>query len=178
MDVNVCIEQDFLVSLLDYSNQKELPLLIGTDTNCHSLMFGNDSNKRGIELEEILIEQSITIKNIGTEPTYEVIRGDIHIQTCIDATLTRDLRGAVNAWTVEREFNGSDHNTITFDLHLSPKETAAERNWNKGEWSELTKPMKLEKFYEPAIMTEKKLDRCLHQLYKKNCIKVWTLFVR
>ena len=91
MDVNESIEQEFFISLLEYSSHNELPLLIGTDTNCHSLMFGNDSNKRGIDLEELLIEQSITIENIGTEPTYEIIRGNNHIQTCIDATLTRDL---------------------------------------------------------------------------------------
>ena len=108
------------MSLIEYSNQKGLPLLIGTDTNCHSLMFGNESNKRGQELDEFLIEHSFTIENIGKEPTYEVVRGNKHIQTCIDATLTRDNPGTINAWTVEREFNGSDHNTITFELQLSP----------------------------------------------------------
>ena len=72
MDVNEKIEQDFFVSLIEYSNQKGLPLLIGTDTNCHSLMFGNESNKRGQELDEFLIEHSFTIENIGKEPTYEV----------------------------------------------------------------------------------------------------------
>ena len=118
-------------------------------------------------MDEFLIEHSFTIENIGKEPTYEVVRGNKHIQTCIDATLTRDNPGTINAWTVEREFNGSDHNTITFELHLSPKETAAERNWNKGEGSELTRLLKCESFYEPTMLTEKKLDRCLYQAYKK-----------
>ena len=120
MDVNEKIEQEFIIALMEYSNNYGLPILIGTDTNSHSHMFGVDSNKRGVELEELIIEQALSVENIGTEPTYEVIRGNNHIQTCIDATLTRDLGGTVGAWTVEREFNGSDHNSITFDLNLSP----------------------------------------------------------
>ena len=167
MDMNERVEQEFLLALLDYSNENKYPLIIGTDTNCHSNMFGPESNKRGADLEELIIEHSLVIENIGHEPTYEVIRGNNHIKTCIDATLTRDLGGAVKAWTVDREYNGSDHNTITFDLQLHTKEIKAERNWNKGDWPELNRLLKAEEFYEPFLITEKKLDRCLQQLYKK-----------
>ena len=104
MDMNERVEQEFLLTLLDYSNENKYPLIIGTDTNCHSNMFGPESNKRGADLEELIIEHSLVIENIGHEPTYEVIRGNNHIKTCIDATLTWDLGGAVKAWTVDREY--------------------------------------------------------------------------
>ena len=44
----------------------------------------------------------------------------------------------------------------------------AERNWDKGEWTLLKPLLEEEDFYEPIIVTEKKLDQCLYQLYKKT----------
>ena len=68
---------------------------------------------------------------------------------------------------VNREYNGSDHNTITFTLNYSQETMKAERNWDKGEWTLLKPLLEEEDYYEPAIITEKKLDQCLYQLYKK-----------
>ena len=80
------------------------------------------------------------MENLGTEPTYETTRGDKLIQTCIDATLSRNIDGKITNWEVNREYNGSDHNTITFTLSYSQETVKAERNWDKGEWT-LFKPL-------------------------------------
>ena len=107
------------------------------------------------------------VENIGTVPTYETIRGDNRIQTCIDITLSRAMDDKIKNWNVDQEYNGSDHNTILFTLDINPPKPKAVRNWNAGIWSQLTTEMKLCTFYEPEIVTEKKLDRCLYQLYQK-----------
>ena len=42
-----------------------------------------------------------------------------------------------------------------------------ERNWNAGQWILMKNYLAHETFYEPGVLTEKKLDRCLQQFYKK-----------
>ena len=133
MDITKPVEQDFIKRILTYSEDKGLELVIGVDTNCHSQLFGDSTNKRGLDLEEIIIESGLVVENLGTEPTYETNRGDKLIQTCIDATLSRNIDGKITNWEVNREYNGSDHNTITFTLNYSQETMKAERNWDKGE---------------------------------------------
>ena len=74
-----------------------------------------------MDLEEFIIESGLVVENLGTEPTYKTTRGDKLIQTCIDATLSRNIDGNIANWEVNREYNGSDHNTITFKLNCTKK---------------------------------------------------------
>ena len=54
MDITKPVEQDFIKRILTYSEDKDLALVIGVDTNCHSQLFGDSTNKRGLDLEEII----------------------------------------------------------------------------------------------------------------------------
>ena len=56
---------------------------------------------------------------------------------------------------------------ITFKLNYTQETTKTERNWVKGEWTLLKPLLEKEDYYEPILVTGKKLDQCLHQLYKK-----------
>ena len=87
--------------------------------------------------------------------------------TCIDAMLTRDLGDKISNWKVDQNYNGSDHNTIIFEILASEKKMTKTRNWEKGDWGSFTSRIRSEEFYEPEVMTEKKLDRCVQQMYKK-----------
>ena len=167
MDIQERIDQDFMNNILAYANERNMSLVIGADSNCHTTLTGPTANKRGLDLEELLIEQGLMVKNIGTVPTFETFRGDNHIQTCIDITLSRAMDGKIKNWRVDQEYNGSDHNTILFTLDISPPRSKAVRNWNSCVWSQLTAEMSLCNFYEPELVTEKKLDRCIYQLYLK-----------
>ena len=95
MDINLDVEQAFLQNIFDYSLQKGLPLLIGMDSNSHSVFFGRETNSRGEELEELIMKNSLQVENIGTIPTYQTIRGDKMIATCIDVTLSQGMLGCV-----------------------------------------------------------------------------------
>ena len=67
MDITKPVEQDFIKRILTYSENKGLELVIGVDTNCHSQLFGDSTNKRGLDLEEIIIESGLVVENLGTE---------------------------------------------------------------------------------------------------------------
>ena len=41
--------------VVSYAENKDVELILGVDTNCHSNLFGEDTNKRGSELEEFVL---------------------------------------------------------------------------------------------------------------------------
>ena len=86
--------------------------------------------------------------------------------TCIDVTMTRDMDDKITGWWVDQTYNGSDHNTITFEIKTEKQEEIKSRNWDKGDWPMFTQKLKYVDFHEPEIMMEKKLDRCVQQMYK------------
>ena len=91
LDITQPVVQDWLSNVVKYAENKDLELLIGVDTNYHSNLFGEETNKRGYDLEEFIIKNGLAVENTGTIPTFETIRANRRMATCIDATLTRDL---------------------------------------------------------------------------------------
>ena len=69
MDIKKAVDTPWLRNLFDYCNKKQLPLIICTDTNAHSSLYGNSTNKRGEELEDIIINNSLFVENVGLSPT-------------------------------------------------------------------------------------------------------------
>ena len=132
MDINLEIRGEHVSNILSYAAKMNIPLLIGADTNSHTTLFGPDSNRRGVNLEELILNDGLRVENIGMMPTYETIRGNKLIRTCIDATLSRDLEGKITSWSVDNEYNGSDHNTVLFKLSHQAEDKKEERNWNEG----------------------------------------------
>ena len=71
-------------ALLDHCNQRSIPLVIGSDTNAHSQLWGSaDWNARGNELEEIILTSNLTIVNLGNRPNFVTTRAE----TVIDVTM-------------------------------------------------------------------------------------------
>ena len=76
MDITKPVEQDFINNILTFAENKNIQLIIWIDTNCHSKLFGESTNKRGLDVEELIIQSGLDVENLGTEPTYETIRGN------------------------------------------------------------------------------------------------------
>ena len=77
------------------------------------------------------------------------------------------MENRITKWTVDQAYNGSDHNTITFEIAAKSANPKKTRNWDKGDLVTFTgKPGNMT-FYEPKVVTEKKLDNILKQMYKK-----------
>ena len=149
LDINKAVVQEWLDKIIKYATDKEVELMIGADTNCHSNLFGEDTNKRGRDFEEFVIENALEIENIGTIPTFETIRAGKKMATCIDVTMTRDMDDKICNWRVDQAYNGSDHNTITFGIRTEKQEETKSRNWDKGDWPAFTHKLKHVDFHEP-----------------------------
>ena len=91
MDIDLPVQQEFLNKITDYADSKNVEMILGIDTNSHSTMYGKDTNKRGKDMEEFIIDNGLSIENIGKIPTFETIRGNLKMATCIDVTLSRGL---------------------------------------------------------------------------------------
>ena len=113
LDIN---NEDVITSELEemvaFAERKGWAVIIGMDSNCHSVIYGLETNSRGEKQEEFLAETGLEVENIGKEPTYES-RGN---STRIDITLTKGLRYDILDWEVDRRYNALDHNTIKFRI--------------------------------------------------------------
>ena len=116
--------------MLSFASQKGWAVLIGMDSNCHSVIYGLETNSRGEKLEEFLAETGLEVENVGKEPTYES-RGN---STRIDITLTKDLRCDILGWEVDRRYNASDHNTIKFRVGKEKITLPKTWKWHKADW--------------------------------------------
>ena len=150
-----------LKNLVKYADEKKLPCLIGLDSNCHSTMFGPDTNSRGVIFEDFIIENDFCIENKGNIPTFQSSR----YSSFIDVTLSRDMGGTIREWRVSEEFNASDHNTITYSIDGKMVVVPEHRNWEKGDWALFTDELKKATFYRPEKLTDYKLDKLVGKLY-------------
>ena len=79
--------EEGLIELANLSKKVNLPLIAGIDTNAHCSMWGSrDDNKRGEELEELLLDLNLLVLNQGSANTFsEANKG-----TVIDITLINE----------------------------------------------------------------------------------------
>ena len=98
-------------NLVDHCLTKGLCLIVGADTNAHSVLWGLETNRRGEILEDFLASRGLSVENAGCRPTF-VARGT---QSCIDATFSLGNPGVEN-WRVIDEDSLSDHMLIRFTV--------------------------------------------------------------
>jgi hypothetical protein len=121
---------DHIEKVAEYANANKLRLIIGTDSNAHSTLWGTKQNNRGDTLEHVIARRNLQINNIpGGPPTFRNANGN---ETHIDLTLSLDFYQGVHGWNVE-EFADSDHNLITFIMKLNPEKKQV-RNWGRIQW--------------------------------------------
>ena len=156
----------WLQSVVEYANGHSHNLLLCMDSNAHSELYGPDTNKRGELLEDFILSNSLTVHNEITIPTFATIRKGNPVTSFIDVTISNGLN--VNRWKVDPSFNGSDHNTILFDLQATPPPTRIQiRKWSSCKWEYFTRSLQKESFFIPDTITEKKIDKMVNNLYEK-----------
>ena len=166
LDIKKPVVPQWLEQLVDIADRKKMPMILGIDSNAHSTFFGPDSNARGDELEDFILKHGMKVVNTGDDPTFEIRRGNNLIQTHIDVTLTRDVRHEVNNWRVDRSYNGSDHNTIRFEITTNPSPKTTIRPWSKADWATFSDYLKRADYRVPQAMSMKKLDKLISRIYK------------
>ena len=70
----------------------------------------------------------------------------------------------MNNWRVLRSYNGTDHNTIHYDLQDITIEIPAHRLYHKANWDKFTQLLADSHINIPSEITECKLDKMVHKL--------------
>ena len=121
-----------LIAAINYCESRRLPLILGVDTNSHSVTWGHpDNNTRGDAFEDFIAGHPLHILNRGSLPTYQTSRA----QSVIDVTLaSHTIQDLIVNWEVCRENYLSDHKCIQMELTLAQPPPAPVKNWRKTEW--------------------------------------------
>ena len=151
-----------LHKVMKYAEDKGLGILIAADTNCHSSLFGPSTNKRGEQLELFIAKYKLHIENNSHIPTYES-RG---AATCIDITLTARMGVSVQKWEVNRGFNGSDHNSIEFELMTDKITLEPQWIWSQANWEMFSIEIKNNLITQSKYaITQRECDNMVNALY-------------
>ena len=102
---------------MTFASHRGYAIIIGTDSNCHSELYGLETNKRGEHLEEFIGQYNLRVENQGKTPTFQAGVGS----SIIDVTLTARLSVTVKNWRVSTNPNFSDHNTIKYELNIEQR---------------------------------------------------------
>ena len=150
-----------LKATVEYAFSNNFPLIIGMDSNCHSVLFCRETNRRGEVLEDFIINNNLDIENVGSRPTFQSSR----YSTCIDVTLSWRLTNLIKNWRVDEDYNASDHNTIEFVIDSAPLVYQQQRCWEKSDWQVFSKELEKAHFFLPEKITDYKLDKLVRKFY-------------
>lgn len=87
LDYTENVIQPWLTKIMDFLKHRGYALLLGIDSNCHSTLYGRETNPRGEKLEDFIASHKLTIENIGRTNTYHSDTG----KSIIDITITSKL---------------------------------------------------------------------------------------
>ena len=138
--------QKKVLNLIQYCKQHNKKLIIGCDTNCHSVLFGTETNNRGAILEELIVTQGLSILNVGLDPTF-VSRGT---QSIVDATFALNVEAD--------KITMSDHNMICFDIPSLDRSIKRAPNYKKTDWTKFTHLTEEFDLIEPLVITQEWLN--------------------
>ena len=145
MDITKPVASETLTKLITRANREKVPLLIGTDLNSHSEIWGcEETNSRGSDVEDLLNIHNLNLLNEGSTPTYT--RG-AETATIINLTITNQtlLRTrTISEWHVDEEASLSDHKYLQYKLEKAQTKTREIRQLDKVCWDHFRKTMEKE----------------------------------
>ena len=165
LDYNKPVVQDWLEKLMQFIENKRYPALLAFDCNAHSELFGPETNERGKDFEEFIMEHNLCVENRGDTPTFHAFRRGANIDSFIDVTLTLRMIPLMNWRVHDTDFNGSDHHTITWSIPLEIPDRPKVRPWSKANWAVFNKEVSEYKFDIPEVMNTRKIDKLLKRWY-------------
>ena len=114
LDIKKPIISDALINVINYRSRIDADMVINTDSNAHSQLWGSqDNNQRGTELERFLYQNGLTVMNRGEIPTFSSAVGS----SVIDLTICNDrFVDRVTDWQVVPGVIQSDHRLVTCNV--------------------------------------------------------------
>ena len=165
LDYNEPVVQDWLENLMTFIESKRYSSILAFDCNAHSQLYGPDTNERGKDFEEFILNHGLHVENRGEHPTFHAYRRGNNIDSYIDVTLTKNLIPLENWRVHDMSFNGSDHHTITWSLPTRKSQKPMIRPWSSAKWDVFTKELRDHEFDVPEILNTRKLDKLLKRWY-------------
>ncbi len=84
LDINLTVRLQKFVQLLEFCDSKRIPLIVGADSSVHNVLWGcEETNKRGEEIEELILRFNLNVANSSGEYTFSTSRAN----SIIDITL-------------------------------------------------------------------------------------------
>jgi ribonuclease HI len=158
-DINVP-NFDLIQEVARYADVNNYRLILGTDSNAHSTLWGRTQNTRGNELELVMAGTDLKIENLpGGLPTF---RGNQGEGTHIDLTLTLNANNDCIGWNTTF-FPDSDHNLITFKCAIKPEKEKV-RAWNKISWGQVRQSINQRAPHIKETVNAAEADRALDSL--------------
>ena len=140
--------------LVTYCQEQGIKLVINSDTNAHSPLWGcEETNARGEKLEDFILQHGLEVSNIGSTPTFE----RVNASTIIDVTLTAGMAEEILEWQVHRREIPSDHNLIEYKIVIDKPEGRKAWNLSRADWDAFRK--EVAKWSPPQWWTPDILDQ-------------------
>ena len=164
LDGKLDVVQHWLTRIAEFTKHRGYGTIIGMDSNCHSTLYGRETNNRGVLLEEFILGNKLTIENKGKKYTYHSNTG----KSVIDITLTARLSVTVSDWRVaDEEINFSDHNSIYYELKTDKYQPPKARKWHQANWKTFSDHLEGNSIRIQSEITQHRLEECLKQWYKQ-----------
>lgn len=121
-------------------------MIIGGDANAKNTWWcSNNIDYRGQEVAETIHGMDLQVLNAGKIPTFDTIRGNKRYTSHVDLTAcTPELIPYIEKWEVKPDITSSDHNTITFKIHIEKSKgikihrTTRIYNTKKAKWDQFS----------------------------------------
>ena len=157
-DINLDAWWDTLDDAITYAANKSYRVLLGSDTNAHSLLWESDlPNERGEVIEEACAFLFLHVCNNGNKPTYFSDAGN---STIVDVTFASDPDMVTN-WRVSDEVTFSDHRCIEYELDgVEAGIETTKRSLAGVDWSNIARELKsaipspVPFMWSPALLDE------------------------
>ena len=103
---------DLTRQMVKDAHTQNIAVIVGADANSHHEIWGStDTNQRGESLMNFLLDNKLSIANLGNEPTFIVSNR----REVLDITIVSDrISHLISNWKVLDECSFSDHRYISF----------------------------------------------------------------
>lgn len=164
LDRNLPVRPQWLLDIFSFANSCQYGLIVGFDSNSHHTQYGFKTDERGQQFLDLALEHSLQIWNTPQKPTFDTLRAGARLRLVIDFTTSYKVQ--VCDWRVDPSYNGSDHNSLLFNIPFSPAQSSHGRKWSKADWPLFTQILKTERLYTPRMVNNKKIDHMVSNLYR------------
>ena len=163
LDIEKTVHHRNFLSLVEHCHRERSALVVCTDSNAHSPMWGSaDLNSRGEDLETIVLSKNLTVLNVGDKPTFSTSRAE----SVIDVTLMNNeaiQTLKADEWRVSDQPSFSDHKYIKFTLGQYISHVEKYQNLKRADWTEFRMLLN-QVSLKPILADGSNLDECADQV--------------